>query len=668
MATNFETMTRPLLHLAAAGVLLVCTAAPVHTQNPPAQPPQTAPQGEGEKLRALFHESDEASLRRNPIQGIARGDLRHADRLGDYCSDAYYEAEKSAIQADLKALDGIDRSTLTDTDRIAYDVFRYQRERALAGYADEIFALQVVRPINHFSGLHTFYPTFASGKGPAPFKTLADYDNNLKRHSQLPPLLECAIGRFRQGLASGVVETKMTIQNVIDQLDLQLAEKPEESPYYGPVKTFPGGFSDAEQKRLGAAYLRAVSEEIHPSYRKLRDFLRKEYLPKAREGMGLVHMKDGRRLYDFLIEGTTTTSMKADEIHELGLKEVARILAGMDAIRKEVGFTGTLPAFFEHLRTDPKFKPASAEWLQQRYIEIGKQVDQRIGEQFSTIPKGALEIRPVEPFREKTAAGGSYTPGTPDGSRQGVFYFNTYDLPSRNTYGVETLYLHEGAPGHHFQISLAQENAALPAFMRFGGNTAYVEGWALYAETLGPELGLFKDPYQRFGHLDDEMLRAMRLVVDTGIHAKGWTREQAIDYMLANSGMGRTDATAEVERYIAIPSQALAYKVGALTLQRLKAKAQRELGAKFDPRAFHAQVLMTGALPLQVLERKIDDWIAAAGSQRQGRIDRRGAPADALTAQRRVEHPGRRIEADSDQGIGPIEGGSEPETPEPIWV
>jgi uncharacterized protein (DUF885 family) len=601
-------MIRTLLGVAAAA-LIALPGQPVATQStPPAQ--AAAPQSEGDKLRALFRDSDEAFLRRNPVAAIFRGDLRYADRLGDFCSDAFFEAKKAAARADLSALAQIDRAKLDATDRIAYDVFKYQQEQTLAGFADDIFALEVVRPINHFTGIHTFYPTFASGKGAAPFRTIEDYENNLKRHSQFPPILECAIGRFRDGIKSGVLDTRLTIQNVIDQLNLQLGEKPEDSPYYGPVKAFPKEFSEQDQARLRAAYLRSVSKEIFPSYRKLRDFLQKEYLSKAREGVGLVHMKDGRRLYDHLIKNSTTTSMTADEVHELGLKEVARIRAGMEAIRNEVGFKGTLAEFFEHLRTDPKFKPPSADWLRNRYAEIGKQVDSAIGSQFSTVPKSKLEIRPVEPFREKQEAAGSYQQGTPDGSRPGVFYFNTYDLPSRSTSGVETLYLHEGAPGHHFQISLAQENTALPAFMRFGGNTAYVEGWALYAETLGPALGLFKDPYQRFGHLDDEMLRAMRLVVDTGIHAKGWTRDQAIEYMLANSGMGRTDATAEVERYIAIPSQALAYKIGSLTIQRLKTKAQGELGLKFDPRAFHAQVLDTGALPLTVLERKIDDWIA----------------------------------------------------------
>ncbi|HYD36170.1 MAG TPA: DUF885 domain-containing protein, partial [Allosphingosinicella sp.] len=420
-----------------------------------------------------------------------------------------------------------------------------------------------------------------------------------------------AIGRFREGMASGVVETKLTIQNVIDQLELQLRDPPEKSPFYAPALNFPDTVPEAERARLRAAYAASISGQIYPMYTRLRDFLRNEYLPKARDGVGLVHMKGGDRLYERLIESTTTLPLKADEVHRLGLSEVARIRGQMEAIKNEVGFKGTLAQFFEHLRTDPKFKVASADILRDRYYAIGKQVDARIGEQFSTLPRTPLEVRQVEAFREKTEAGGSYQQGSPDGSRPGVFYFNAYDLPSRTTPGMETLYLHEGAPGHHFQISLAQENEALPAFMRFGGNTAYVEGWALYAETLGPELGLFTDPYQRFGHLDDEMLRAMRLVVDTGIHSKGWTREQAIDYMLANSGMGRTDATAEVERYIAIPSQALAYKVGALTIQRLKAKARRELGAKFDPREFHAQVLMTGSLPMAVLEKKIDDWIAS---------------------------------------------------------
>jgi uncharacterized protein (DUF885 family) len=303
--------------------------------------------------------------------------------------------------------------------------------------------------------------------------------------------------------------------------------------------------------------------------------------------------------------------MTPDQIHELGLSEVARITGGFEKVKQEVGFNGTLAQFFDYVRTSPKFQAKSREALTQGYYDVQKKVEPKLPALFSLMPKTKLVIRPYDRFREKFEAGGSYEQGTPDGSRPGTFYFNAYDLPARNTTEMTTLFLHEGEPGHHFQISLAQENNALPAFMRFGGNTAYVEGWALYAETLGYGMGLYKDPYQRFGTLNDEMLRAMRLVVDTGIHSKGWTRDQAIKYMLDHSGMSRTDATAEVERYIAIPSQATAYKVGALTIQRLRKKAEDELGPKFDIREFHAQVLDTGALPLTVLEQKIDRWIAA---------------------------------------------------------
>jgi uncharacterized protein (DUF885 family) len=567
---------------------------------------------ESQRLAALFAADDEASLQRNPLNAMFRGDMRYADRFGDFISDAYFANERKAAEANLEALKSIDRAKLNATDKIAYDVFKQNQNDALKGLSKEIMDLTVVRPLNHFFGFHTFYPTFASGQGAAPFKTVQDYDNNLKRHKEFIVLMDRSIDRFRQGMASGVFETKMTITNVVDQLNTQLAQKTEESPYFGPVLKFPEGFSDADKARLTAEYRDIIENGLYPANARLRDFLRDSYLPLAREQVGLSAMKGGEGLYQYMIEQTTTLPLKADEIHNLGLSEVGRIKSGMEAIRKEVGFKGTLPEFFEHLRSDPKFKLASRDALTQGYYDIGKIVDAKISTQFKYLPKAPLEIKPYEEFREKYEAGGSYQSGTPDGSRPGTFYFNAYDLPSRTTPGMTTLYLHEGAPGHHFQISIAQENEKLPAFMRFGGNTAYVEGWALYSETLGYDMGLFKDPYQRFGTLSDEMLRAMRLVVDTGLHSKGWTREQAIDYMLANSDMGKTDATAEVERYIAIPTQALAYKIGALTIMRLKDKAKTQLGKKFDVREFHNQVLNTGALPLTVLEKKIDDWISAS--------------------------------------------------------
>jgi uncharacterized protein (DUF885 family) len=602
-----------LLALAAPAALAACAAGSAQAPDaraaaaPAAQAAALSPSAQ---LHQLFRASDEDNLRRNPVYGVFRGDLRHADRLGDFVSDEYFAAEKAAAERELAALDRIDRDALDATDRIAYDVFRFQRSQDLAGYAPEILALNAVRPINHFFGVHTFYPVFASGQGAAPFRTVEDYENNLKRHRDFVTILDRSIGRFRQGLESGVVETQLTIRNVIGQLDTQLADAPEASPFYGPVRTFPDTIGAADQARLRAAYAAAITDDIFPAYRRLRDFLASEYLPRAREGAGLVHMRGGETLYRRLIQENTTLPLDAETIHQTGLAEVARIKSEMDAIRRRVGFAGTLPQFFEHLRTDPRFAPPSREWVRDTYYEIGRRVDARIGTLFSTLPRAPLEIREVEAFREQNEASGSYQSGTPDGSRPGIFYYNAYDLPSRRTYGMETLYLHEGAPGHHFQISLAQENEALPAFMRFGGNTAFVEGWALYAETLWDELGMQTDPYQRFGGLNDEMLRAMRLVVDTGIHAKGWTREQAIRYMLDNSGMSETEVVAEVERYIAIPGQALAYKTGQLKISELRARAEAALGDRFDIRAFHEQILGTGALPLAVLERKIDAWIA----------------------------------------------------------
>ncbi len=561
-------------------------------------------------LWALFRASDEANLVRNPLSAIFRGDMRFADQLGDGISDAYYAGERAAAEHDRDALAHIDRAALDETDQIAYDVFAYDQRETLADLAPDMLALTAVRPLNHFYGFQTFYPTFASAEGAAPFHTIADYDNNLKRHEQVPHLIDMTIQRFREGMASGVTETRLTITNVISQLDTQLAQPLEESPYWGPVRNFPADFTAAQRADQSTKLRASLNTNIFPALRRLRTFLHDEYLPRARTEVGLWSMPGGDRLYRRLIEENTTLPLQADEVHNLGLSEVARIRAEMEAVKNEVHFNGTLEQFFEHLRDAPEFKVATREALGDRYRAVAREVDLQIPRFFSTVPRAGLEIRPYEPFRERYEAGGSYDSGTPDGSRPGIFYYNAYDLPSRTTPGITTLYLHEGIPGHHFQVSLAQENTALPPFMRFGGNTAYVEGWALYAETLGYPMGLYRDPYQHFGTLSDEMLRAMRLVVDTGIHAKHWTRDQAIAYMLANSNIGRTDATAEVERYIAIPGQALAYKIGALTIQRLRQRAERELGNRFDIRDFHAQVLMTGSLPMPVLEAKIDHWIA----------------------------------------------------------
>lgn len=596
----------------AASTALLFTAAPALAQTTaaPTQTAAAADQSEHDKLFALFDDADARELALNPLSRLFRGEEENAGRLGDLLTDSAFLAARTDIKLNLALLAQVDRSKLDATDALAYDVFKYTQERALLGYTDETRALTDVRPLNHFYGLHTFYPTFASGTGVAPFKTLANYEDNLSRHDDYIAFIDRAIAKFREGMASGVIETKLTTGIMVTQLDTQLNTALAESQYMAPTKAFPAIFSDADKARLAAAY-EAKTGEIYAANTRLRDFLRDEYLPVARDSIGLSQMKGGDKLYARLVEDSTTLPLDPETIHQLGLSEVARIKADLEKLKREVGFKGTLNQFFDYVRTDPKFKPKTREALTQSYYDIGKQVDAKIGDYFSLIPKSPLEIRPYDPSTEEFEAGGSYQSGSADGERPGVFYFNAYDLPSRLTPGNVTLYLHEGAPGHHFQISLAQENEALPAFMRYGGTTAFVEGWALYAETLGNEMGFYKDPWNRYGTLQDEQLRAMRLVVDTGIHAKGWTRDQAIDFMMQNSGMTRTEVVAEVDRYIAIPSQALAYKIGALKIQELRLRAQSRLGTKFDIKTFHEQVLNTGGLPLAVLEAKIDRWIAA---------------------------------------------------------
>ena len=596
-----------------AALSLVLAANPAIARDHHAATEAASEMSEHDKLFALFADADERSLKLNPVGALFRGDMRYADRLGDYLTDEHLAASKADNAVNLAKLAEIDRSKLSPTDQLAYDVFAYNQQREQEGYAPAILAASEVRPVNHFSGFHTFYPNFASGQSAAPFKTVEDYENNLKRHEDYIAITDRAIGKFREGMETGVYETKLTIGNVVSQLDTQLAMPVEESPFFMPVKNFPEEFSAEEKARLTVEYT-AATEEIYAAHERMRDFLRDEYMAVARDSVGLSQMKGGAELYRHMVEGTTTLPLEPDYLHELGLSEVARIKNGLEQIKQEVGFEGTLNEFFDYVRTDEQFKPESREALTQSYYDIGEQVDEKIGEFFSLVPKTPLEIKPYEEYREKFEAGGSYNSGAPDGSRPGTFYFNAYDLPSRLTTGNVTLYLHEGAPGHHFQISLAQENTDLPAFMRFGGNTAYVEGWALYSETLGYEMGFFDDPWNRYGTLQDEQLRAMRLVVDTGLHAKGWTREQAIDFMLENSGMTRTEVVAEVERYIAIPSQALAYKVGAIKIQELRKRAEDQLGEDFDIREFHAEVLDTGSLPMPVLENKIDRWIASKAS------------------------------------------------------
>jgi uncharacterized protein (DUF885 family) len=418
---------------------------------------------------------------------------------------------------------------------------------------------------------------------------------------------------MREGMATGVVQPRFVVDRVIVQFERFAAQPREESPYFRPIRELPAEIPAADAERLRAAYTRALEEKLRPAFRRTLAFLRDEYLGRARTTSGLAALSGGAEYYRFLIRSQTTLPLGAPEIHRLGVAEVGRVQRGIASVMSEAGFRGTRGEFFDMLRSDKRFVPASAEALAEAYLAIGRRVDATLGRLFDTRPAAALAVRPTPAESAPNDAAARYMPGSAELGKPGVFYFNTFDLHRRPTWGMETLYLHEAVPGHHFETMLARENASLPPLQRFVGNTAFSEGWALYAESLGFELGLFTDPYQRAGHYNDELLRAMRLVVDTGLHEQGWTREQAIEYMLANSAMGEGDVVSEVERYIVNPGQALAYKIGALTIRRLRERAERELGPRFDVRAFHRQVLGTGGVPMQVLEAKIEAWVAAGG-------------------------------------------------------
>jgi uncharacterized protein (DUF885 family) len=587
--------------LLAAGALAAGCAAPPKRQDAAAA------------LRRLMSDSDEAFLDRHPIYGLYRGDLRRASGHGDFISAAYVENERRVSEATLAELARIPRDALDANDRIAYDTFRWTVEEWRDRHSLPASRFWPLLKIDQHNGWHLFFPELSSGDGIAPYRTIADYDAGLTRIDGFVGWLDRAVARMREGMATGVVQPRFVVDRVIVQFERFAAQPREESPYFRPIRELPAEIPAADVERLRAAYTRALEEKLRPAFRRTLAFLRDEYLGRARTTSGLAALSGGAEYYRFLIRSQTTLPLGAPEIHRLGVAEVARIQRGIASVMSEAGFRGTRGEFFDMLRSDKRFVPASAEALAEAYLAIGRRVDATLGRLFDTRPAAALAVRPTPAESAPNDAAARYMPGSAELGKPGVFYFNTFDLHRRPTWGMETLYLHEAVPGHHFETMLARENASLTPLQRFVGNTAFSEGWALYAESLGFELGLFTDPYQRAGHYNDELLRALRLVVDTGLHEQGWTREQAIEYMLANSAMGEGDVVSEVERYIVNPGQALAYKIGALTIRRLRERAERALGPRFDVRAFHRQVLGTGGVPMQVLEAKIEAWVAAGG-------------------------------------------------------
>ncbi len=571
------------------------------------------------ELSALVEEFFERNLELNPLLATSIGDDRYNDRLANSIGPEYLQQNEALNREYLQRVMAIDPASLTGQDRLTYETFRYSREMELEGlnFPDHL------QPINQFYSVTNSFVQLGSGSSIHPFETVENYDDFLGRVDDFVIIVDQAITNMRAGMEQGVVQPRILMEKTLPQLASQITDDVESSTFYSPIRDMPEEFSDEERERLTNAWRTAIADQIVPAYQRLHNFIGDEYLAAARETVGMGGLPGGAEWYAYLVRLRTTTDLSPGEIHQIGLDEVKRIHGEMQGVMDEVGFEGDLDDFFEFLNTDEQFYYDRPEQLIQGYRDMSDRIESLAPKLFSVFPKADFEVRAVEPFRERSASGGSYRRGTPDGSRPGVFFANTYDIKARPKWAMESLFLHEAIPGHHFQISIQQELEDLPRFRRFGGYTAFTEGWGLYAESLGKELGVYTDPYQYFGALNAELWRAIRLVVDTGLHDQGWSRQDVLDFMYANSAVKEARAVSEAERYMAIPGQALAYKVGQLKLLDLREYAQEKLGDDFDVKEFHSMILIDGPLPLQLLEAKVERWTEGEG--RTGRTPpRRG--------------------------------------------
>jgi len=584
--------------LACVVVCLCACSTPPSTQQQSANPDA--------RLDQLLDDYFEDYLKLNPIAATYIGDARYNDRLANDIAPENVAAMVELHRYYLAAAHVIDQNRLSPAARLSEAIFERECHDVIDGAQFPNYLL----PIDQLGGMPSVFAEFGSGESAQPFASVRDYDNFLHRANDYSVWVDQAIVNMRAGIKQNIVQPRVVMDKAMSQLDALLVDDVTKSLFYKPIEHFPETITDAERRRLTEQFRIAIAHIILPAYQRLRDFVRDEYLPHARDSVAWTALPNGVAWYQYLVRHYTTTNLSAAEIHAIGLKEVARIRDQMSRVQTRLGIPGELSDFFKHLATDDSQYYKSGDELLAAHRALKAKIDARLPQLFSDFPKADYQIREVEAFRAQASAGAFYEPPSADGSRPGIFYVNTYNLKAQPKFGMTTLALHEASPGHHFQISIQQEIANLPKFRRFlVGYTAYTEGWALYAESLGNELHLFDDPYQYFGHLNDEQLRAMRLVVDTGLHTMNWTREQAIRYMLDNSYMAPTDAEAEVERYIANPGQALGYKIGQLKIRELRTQAEQALGAKFDVKQFHSQVLRDGPLPMDVLATKIQNWI-----------------------------------------------------------
>ncbi|HVE70550.1 MAG TPA: DUF885 domain-containing protein [Thermoanaerobaculia bacterium] len=553
---------------------------------------------EAETLRRIFDYDWEWRLRDNPERATSIGDRRYDDRLTDRSSDGWASRREHAREM-LARVQAVDRSKLSDADKLNYDLFVYQTREDADGVR---FPFELT-PVDQMDGVHMLLGELAQRM---PRDTVKDYENFIARLRAYPRAVDQTIDLLQRGAHVGVTPPKVILGSVSENIANQLVDDPARSPIYelAFAKT-----SVPEQERLRKEVLEALRTDVLPALRKLHKFWNEEYFPATRETIAWTSVPQGKEWYAYRVRVETTSDLTPDQIHELGLSEVKRIRGEMEKVRQSAGFEGSLADFFTFLRTDPRFYYDTREGLLVAYRDISKRIDPELTRLFGRLPRLPYGVVPIPAYSEKTNTTAYYNAGAPEANRPGYYYVNLYDLKSRPKWEMEALSLHEAVPGHHLQIALAQELPNVPKFRRYGGYNAYVEGWALYGESLGPALGMYTDPYSKFGQLTYEMWRAVRLVVDTGMHAKGWTRQRAIDFFVANSSKPLHDIEVEIDRYLAWPGQALGYKLGELKIKELRARAERELGPKFDIRAFHDEVLGAGPLPLPMLEQRIVAWM-----------------------------------------------------------
>ena len=566
------------------------------------------PAATGTDFDELLANYNTERLALNPLEATFIGDNSMNDRLENFLTEDFRRRNRDFYQQYADALDDIDRAALDPVQRVSYDVLRWETDinREALVFREDLL------PLDQFSGFHLMVGQLASGQSAQPFTTPVDYDNWRSRVNTFLATIDTAMVRMEQGRELGYVLPKSLIAKLAPQVKDLAREPLEEHLFYGPVNNIPDNITGADRDRIVADY-RSMVQEVARKFGELDAYLTSTYAPAGRESSGIDAVPDGSAYYDHLIKRYTTTNMTADEIHQLGLSEVARLRGEMEKVKAEVGFTGDLQDFFEEVRTKPELMPFDRpEQVIANFEAIHEKMKPQLERLFDQTPKTPFEVRRTESFREASASA-EYNPGSQDGTRPGIFYVPIPDVTKYNIFTDEDLFLHEAIPGHHYQISLTQENEALPDFRRSLWYSAYGEGWALYTESLGKELGLYDDPYQYFGMLSAEMHRAIRLVVDTGLHSKGWSRERAIQYSLDNEAEPEASIIAEIERYMAIPGQALSYKIGQLRIRELRARAEAELGEDFDIREFHNLVLSPGCVPLAVLETMVEEWIESEG-------------------------------------------------------